>query len=118
MKRNKLLTRPEAPTLPARKPGVASLLAHIAQSMVTGGMLWFVCLGGALFMFLNANHLPAEHLPVLIVFAVLIVALLRGIRSWQDDIDEYQREVTEYRMSLAEISNKRQVKKVIAWDRH
>ena len=104
--------------MPARKPGVASLLARIAQSMLTAGMLWFVCLGGALFAFLNANHLPAEHLPVLIVFTVLIVALLRGIRAWQDDIDEYHRDVTQYRMSMVDIRNRRQVKKAIAWDRH
>jgi hypothetical protein len=118
MKNKRLLARPEAPTLPARKPGVASLLGHIAQSTLRGGMFWFVCLGGALFLFLDANHLPAEHLPVLIVFAVLIIALLRGIRVWQDDLENYQRDLTEYRMSLEDIRNRRQAKKTIAWNRH
>ena len=106
------------PALPARKPGVASLLIRIAQSLLSGGMFWFVCLGGALFVFLDSNHLPVKDLPVMIVFPVLIVALLRGIRAWQADLDDYQKDLTEYRMNLEAARKCRQVNKVIIWDRH
>jgi len=119
MKNRKLECRTGAPpALPARKPGVANLLVRIAQSMVSGDMFWFVCLGGALFVFLDSNHLPVKHLPVLIVFSVLIVALLRGIRAWQADLDDYQRYLTEYRMNLEAAQKIRQVNKVIIWERH
>ncbi len=105
--------------LPISKPGIFSLFTHIAGSALTGGMFWFVLIGGAAIAFLHVNHvMPAEHLLVLLVFVVLTSAIFRGIRAWQYDIEEYRRDLTEYRMNMEDNRNKHQVKKAIAWDRH
>jgi hypothetical protein len=120
MKTNKKRSKSEAPPrLPVIKPGLFSLFAHIAGSALTGGMFWFVVIGGAVIAFLHVNHLvPAGHLLVLLVFAVVIMAFLRGIKAWQYDIHEYQRNLTAYRMNMDDNRNKLRVKKAIVWDRH
>jgi membrane protein implicated in regulation of membrane protease activity len=119
MKTNTNRLKPAAPAkLPISRPTIITLFARIVGAAVTGGMLWLMFFGGALIAFLEYNHLPAGHLPVLMIFAVMVVALLRGIRAWQDDLDEYQRNLTEYRMNMADIRNKHVVKKDIAWHRH
>lgn len=120
MKTNKMTSRPGSSSeLPVSKPGTFGLFAHIAGSALTGGMFWFVLIGGAVIAFLHVNHLaPAGHLLVLLVFVVLGNAILGGIRAWQSDIEEYRRELTEYRMNMEDNRNKRQVKKAIVWDRH
>jgi membrane protein implicated in regulation of membrane protease activity len=97
---------------------MATLLLHIAESALSGGMLWLMFLGGLLLAFLGVNHLPDGHLLVLMIFAVLFIALFRGIRAYQDDLDEYRRDLTEYRMNMDDNRNNRQVKKDIIWDRH
>ena len=106
------------PKLPISKPGMVGLLSRIVQSAITGGMLWYMCFGGGLVAFLHVNHMPADNLLVLMIFTVLVIALFRGIRAWQDDLDEYQRNLTEYRMNMDDVRNKHRVKKAIAWDRH
>jgi len=120
MKTNrKTIQRGSPATIPASKPGTFSLFAHIAGAALTGGMFWFVLIGGAVIAFLHVNHLaPAGHLLVLLVFVVLANAILRGIRAWQYTIQEYCRDLTEYRMNMEDNRNKRQVKKAIVWDHH
>jgi len=120
MKTNKKTSKSEAPPgLPVSKPGMLSLFAHIAGAALTGGMFWFVLIGGAVIAFLHVNQLaPAGHLLVLLVFVVLANAILRGISAWQYTIQEYRRDLTEYRMNMEDNRNKRQVKKAIVWDRH
>lgn len=123
MKTNKMSHRPGTPPkLPFSRPGITTLLLRITESALTGGMLWLMFFGGLLLAFLHVNHLPANNLLVLMIFGVLIIALFRGIRSWQDDLEEYQRNLTEYRMNMADNRHrqdtKQHLKKAIAWDRH
>jgi len=120
MKTNKkTIQRGSQARIPVSKPGMFSLFAHIAGSALTGGMFWFVVIGGAVIAFLHVNHLlPAGHLLVLLVFTVVIMAFLRGIKAWQYDIHQYQRDLTAYRMNMEDNRNKLQVKKAIVWDRH
>ena len=106
------------PELPVSRPTVITLLSRIAGAAVTGGMLWIMCFAGAAVVFLHVNHFPADNLLVLLIFALLVIALFRGIRAWQDDLDDYRKSLTEYRMNMADIRNKKQVKKDIIWDRH
>ena len=104
--------------IPLSKPGVLTLLADIARAAFTGGILWFVFFGGIVVAFLYVNNLPTEHLLVLLIGAVVVTAFIRGVREWQYELDEYQKDLTEYRMNMADIRNKRTVKKDIIWDRH
>lgn len=106
------------PGLPFRRPTVFTLLTRIAESALTGGVWWFVFFGGVLVAFMHVNHMSADTVLVLMIFAVLTNAFISGIRAWQYDIEEYRRSLTEYRMNMANIRNKRQVKKAIVWDRH
>jgi hypothetical protein len=118
MKTNRNHYKPAAPAdLPLDKPTVFTLLSRIAGSAVSGGMLLFMALCGAVIVFLDYNKLPAGHLPELMFITVLVVAMLRGIRAWQEDLDEFRRDLTEYRMNLAELRSKQQVRKDIVWDR-
>lgn len=104
--------------LPVCRPTRATLFFRIAESALSGSMLWVMFFGGLLIGFLHVNHLPAEHLLVLMIFAVLMMVLLRGIEVWEDDLDEYQRNLSEYRMHMADNQNKQQVRKDIIRDRH
>jgi len=106
-----------SPKLPVSRPTVVTLLFRIAESAFTGGMRLFIVFGGALIAFLHVNHMPADTLLVLMIFAVLTSAFFSGIRAWQNDMEEYRRSLTEYRMNMANIRNKHRVKKAIAWDR-
>ena len=54
----------------------------------------------------------------LLIVAVVVIAFVRAIREWQQELDDYQRDLTEYRMNMADIRSKHQVKKDIIWDRH
>ena len=103
--------------LPLSRPTILTLFARITGAAFTEGMLWLMFFGGLLIAFLEYNNLPAGDLPVLLVFALVVIALLRGIRAWQEDLVDYQRNLTEYRMNMADIRNRREVKKNIIWDR-
>ena len=103
--------------LPVSRPTVMTLLLRIAASALTGGMRWLLFFAGVMIVFLHYNHFPVDGLLVLMLFAVLVVAVFRGIRAWQDDIDEYQRNLTEYRMNMADNRKKHEVKKDIIWNR-
>jgi hypothetical protein len=105
------------PKLPVPRPNVVTLLVRIAESAVTGGMRWLVFFSGLLIVFLHFNHFPADSLLVPLIFTVVIIAIFRGIRSWQGDLEEYQRNLTEYRMNMADNRNKNQVKKDLIWNR-
>ena len=104
--------------IPLNKPGTFSLVAHFARAALTGGMLWLVFFGGLAVAFLHVNHFPVEHLLALLIVAVVVIAFVRAIREWQQELDDYQRDLTEYRMNMADIRSKHQVKKDIIWDRH
>jgi len=106
------------PGQPPSRPSLVTLLSRIAEYALTGGVRWLVLFGGLLVAFLYVNHMPADTLVVMMIFAILTSAIFRGIRAWQDDLDEYRRSLTEYRMNLADSRNKLQPKKDIVWDRH
>jgi len=119
MKLYKKSCKPGPPSkLPVSRPTVVTLFSRIAEFALTGGVRWFVLFGGALIAFLHVNNMPADTLLVLLIFAILTSAFIRGIRAWQNDIEEYRRSLTEYRMNMTDIRNKHKVKKAIVWDRH
>jgi hypothetical protein len=103
--------------LPVNRPNAVTLLGRIAESAVTGGMRWLVFFSGLLIAFLHFNHFPTDNLLVPLIFTFVIIAILRGIRSWQGDLEEYQRNLTEYRMNMLDNRNKHEVKKDIIWNR-
>jgi hypothetical protein len=105
------------PKLPVSRPTVVKLFSRIAGFILTGDALWFVFFGGILVAVLHVNHLPADTVLVLMIFAVLANAIFRGIQAWQDDFVEYRRNLAEYRMNMADIRYKQRVKKDIVWDR-
>ena len=119
MKTGKKRSRSGSPgRIPLRKPGTLTLFANIARAAFAGGMLWFVFFSGMAVAFLDFNHLPTKHLPVLLITAVVVTAFIRGFREWQYELDEYQKDLTEYRMNMADNRNKHTVKKDIIWDRN
>ena len=101
-----------------RKPNAFNLLGHIVRAVISGGLLWMACLGGAFLAYLHSNQVPIDGLLALLIVAVAGSALLRGIRSWQADNAEYQQDLTEYRINLAEVQKRHRVRKAIAWDRN
>jgi len=103
--------------LPVSRPNVVTLFARIAESAVTGGMRWLVFFSGLVIAFLHFNHFPADGLLVPLIFTVLMIAIYRGIRSWQGDLEDYQRALSEYRMNMADNRKKHEVKKDIIWNR-
>jgi hypothetical protein len=119
MKERKKHSRSGSPgRIPISKPGMLVLFTNIARAAFAGGMLWFVFFGGMAVALLRINHLPSEHLLVLLIAAVVVTAFIRGFREWQYALDEYQQDLTEYRMNLTDNRNKHTVKKDIVWDRH
>ena len=119
MQRNRKSRVTEAPpAMPAGRPSVVRLLTRIAEAAFSGDMRWIVACGGAVIFYLHANHMQTDLLLALLVCGVAAVSLLRGMRAWQADIEEYRRSLTEYRMLLTEQRNRARIRKNIAWDRH
>lgn len=91
--RNRARERDPAAPEPA-KPGSLSLLAHIARATVADGMQWPVLLCitviAALYYYHVTHH---ESLAMLLATGVLVSGLLRGCSAWQQDLDEYQRQL-------------------------
>ena len=95
MKKLKKISRTSSRArIPLSKPGVFSLFVHIARAALTGGMLWVAFFAGLILVYLHVNHFPTQHLPVLLIAAVVVIAFVRGIREWQQELDEYQRDLT------------------------
>jgi len=101
----------------ASRPNVFTLLARMAEAAVSGGMLWLAFFCAVVLVYMHINHMPAYDLLVLVLFGLVALAVIRGMKSWQADIEEYRRSLTEYRMALADVHKKTMVKKDIAWDR-
>ena len=106
------------PGIPLSKPGISSLFAHFVRALLAGDMLWLVIFAGLVATYLHINHFQVGNMLVLLITAVVVMAFVRAIREWQHELDEYQRALTEYRMNMADIRNRNQVKKDIIWERH
>jgi hypothetical protein len=83
--------------IPSR-PGALTLLLHIVKGAFTNGMqipaLLCVVLTVALY---EEQFLYHETIAVLVVGSLVLIGLLRGCVSWQEDLSEYQRQLAMQR---------------------
>ena len=77
-----------------RKPSALTLLGHIIKSVFTGEALWVAAPGGALLAYLYINRVTSDTLLVLLLGTVVVLAFLRGCKSWQRDLDSYHRKLS------------------------
>ena len=81
------------------KPTAFTLLAHIIESVFTGGMFMILLFGGTIIAFFYYNNFSIENLLVLQLGVVIVVAFYRGCVVWQQDLDEYRRRKSGLRHS-------------------
>ena len=81
------------------KPTVFTLLAHIIESVFTGGILLILLPGCAIIAFFYYNNFSIENLLVLLIGTITVVAFHRGCVAWQQDLDEYRRRKSGMRHS-------------------
>jgi len=101
----------------ATKPTVYTLFARIIESAFTGGMLWIAFFCGLLLVYMHVNQMAIANVLALLIFGLVIVSLLRGMKAWQSDNEDYLRSLTEYRMNMDDQRKRATVKKNIIWDR-
>jgi hypothetical protein len=80
--------------LQVAKPGAPSLFRHIVRAAVLDGMQWpvvfCITLVSALYYFDFAYH---DSLAILIITGIVATGLLRGCQAWQNDLNDYQRQL-------------------------
>jgi hypothetical protein len=81
------------------KPTVFTLLAHVIESVFTGGILLILLPGCAIIAFFYYNGFSIENLLVLLIGTITVVAFYRGCVAWQQDLDEYRRRKSGMRHS-------------------
>lgn len=79
------------------RPTALTLARHIISAPFSDGMAWIVLPVLALTVFLYNNHFQNDMLLALMFIGLGIIALVRGCRNWQSDLDEYQRHLTYVR---------------------
>ena len=80
-----------------RRPGTLTLFSYIIKAPVSDGMTWVFFPVLALTAYLYNNHFQNDALLAVTFCGLVITALLHGCRNWQDDLNEYQRQVAEGR---------------------
>lgn len=80
-----------------KKPSVLSLLGRILQSAFSGDVLWITAPGGALLAYLYINKVASMNLIVLLLGVIAVLALLRGCKAWQKDLDMYHKALLSLR---------------------
>jgi len=75
------------------RPTALSLVINILRSLVTDGMLWLLIAAVLMVNYLRHIHFEQEVLPVALFGWLAIMAVLNGCRAWQEDLDEYRRQV-------------------------
>ena len=80
------------------RPGAASLLLHIFKGAFTNGMQIpaLICMTLTLALY-HEQFLYHETIGVLLVGSLVLIGLLRGCVSWQEDLTEYQRHLAMLR---------------------
>ena len=75
------------------RPTALSLITRILGSLVTDGMQWLLIAAVLVAIYLRHIHFEQEVLPVMLFGWLAIMAVLNGCRAWQEDLDEYRRQV-------------------------
>ena len=76
----------------AIRPTAMTLVAHIIRAFVVDGLFLLVATI-AVAAYLYQTHLRNDTMIVLIFTGIALLALLRGCRAWQIDLDEYRRQL-------------------------
>ena len=78
---------------PAR-PSALTLVMRILQSPFDNDMLWLSVSAVLLAGYLHFNHIGNDGLTALVFIALAAIALLRGCRAWQRDLNDYHRHLS------------------------
>lgn len=89
------------------RPTALSLITRILGSLVTDGMQWPLMAAVLVVMYLRHIHFEQEVLPVVLFGWLAIMAVLNGCRAWQEDLNEYRRQVMlRHRLKTAQPVNR------------
>ncbi len=75
------------------RPTALTLATHIVKALVNDGMAWVSIPAVAVTAFLYHHHFQNDILLAVIFGGLAIIALVRGCLNWQNDLDEYQRDL-------------------------
>ena len=75
------------------RPTVLSLVKHILIALVNDGMAWLTIPVIAVTAFLYHNHFQNDVMLAVVFCGLLMIALVRGSKDWQKDLNEYQHQV-------------------------
>jgi hypothetical protein len=75
------------------RPTALTLVMKILAALVNDGMAWLTIPVLAVTAFLYTNHFHNDIMLAFIIGGLIIIALVRGSRNWQRDLNEYQRHV-------------------------
>ena len=74
-----------------QRPTALTLTRHILAAVISDGMIWVVIPVLAVTAFLYNHHFLNEMVVPLMLLGLGMIALVRGCRKWQNDLNEYQR---------------------------
>lgn len=80
-----------------KRPTVGGLLGHILHATLSGAALTLLLGGAALLVVLDYHGIPATHYLALLPVMVALLALVRGGKAWQADLDNYQKALAHAR---------------------
>lgn len=92
------------------RPTALSLVKHILVALVNDGMAWLTIPVIAVTAFLYHNHFQNDVMLAVVFCGLMMIALVRGSKDWQRDLNEYQRHmVLEHHKSLREEQTNRKI---------
>ena len=72
------------------RPTALSLVKYILGALLTDGMAWLTIPAIAVTAFLYNNHFQNDAMLAVVFCGLVIIALVRGSKDWQKDLNEYQ----------------------------
>ncbi len=79
------------------KPSVSSLLAHIISFAFSSSMISLLALVTAIIVFLEYHNIATGNFFALLSGTVIVPSLLHGCKAWQQELNEYQKSLTDDR---------------------
>ena len=76
-----------------QRPTVLALVTHILGALISDGMAWLTIPVIAATAFLYQNHFRNDIMLAVVFASLVIIALVRGSRDWQRDLNDYQRQI-------------------------
>ena len=79
------------------RPAVSGLLKHILFALFSNGMVSLLLFGAAAIFLLQYNSMLTDKYYALLIAWVTALAVVRGCKAWQEDLNSYQRALSDSR---------------------